>query len=522
MHPAGQTGVAGKSAAPIGTIDDDLPPAPSAATLAAYGRSGRNAPVNAPRTAISSAPPVMAGDDARAAPTATPAAIPGDPVGFAAPVRNGAATGAAAKTARGVGSLAGLITAPSIPGTRKTRAQSAAAGQMPAGARPRATDGTDDAARSLSQSPFAPRNSKGKPRFLGLILTAILLLCLALVAAWSSFYLSSNRTSGEEETQFAGTADEGSTVSVDDEMLADGLDPAAEGETAQRVATATEAAEVPDAATDPAPETALESESPAAVALLDAEDEIFLSSSDAPPPAFDALSLPGPDTSAEAPPGAPMPPPPFGTVYRYDENQMLMPTAAGLPTPGGYMLFDGKPPRVPPPRSAAATAAAEAARAATAAASAPAAEAASGTTSESAPGTAATTPLGETTAAPAGAAGNPSLDGGAVGTAAATVTAATTEPAAQPDPELADRRPAPVRTGPQPMMTRLCSPQPLRLISPACAPGSAPPLSKPQVQRPVPIRLPLRLPMKKTSSLPRPLSLRQPGSARPSWPTRRS
>lgn len=441
VHPAGQTGVAGKSAAPVGAIDDDLPPAPSAATLAAYGRSGRNAPVNAPRTAISSAPPVMAGDDARAAPTATPAAIPGDPAGFAAPVRNGAATGAAAKTARGVGSLAGLITAPSIPGTRKTRAQSAAAGQMPAGARPRATDGTDDAARSLSQSPFAPRNSKGKPRFLGLILTAILLLCLALVAAWSSFYLSSNRTSGEEETQFAGTADEGSTVSVDDEMLADGLDPAAEGETAQRVATATEAAEVPDAATDPAPETALESESPAAVALLDAEDEIFLSSSDAPPPAFDALSLPGPDTSAEAPPGAPMPPPPFGTVYRYDENQMLMPTAAGLPTPGGYMLFEGKPPRVPPPRSAAATAAAEAARAATAAASAPAAEAASGTTSESAPGTAATTPLGETTAAPAGAAGNPSLAGGAVGTAAATVTAATTEAAAQPDPELADRRP---------------------------------------------------------------------------------
>ncbi|SEB46042.1 hypothetical protein [Rhodobacter sp. 24-YEA-8] len=444
VQPAVQTAAAGKTADLIGEPDDDLPPAPSAATLAAYSRSGRGAQITAPHSARASAPQATAGDDARAAPapTATSTATPGAPAGFAAPARNAGAAGAAARTARGAGGLAGLITAPSIPGTRKTRAQSVAAGQMPAGARPRAADGTDDAARSLSQSPFATRNTRGKPRFLGLILTAILLLCLALVAAWSSFYLSSNRTSGEEETQFAATtADEGSTVSVDDEMLADGLDPEAEGETTQQVATNSDAADMPDAATDPAPETALESESPAAVALLDAEDEIFLSSSDAPPPAFDALSLPGPDTSAEAPPGAPMPPPPFGTVYRYDENQMLMPTAAGLPTPGGYMLFEGKPPRVPPPRSAAAT---EAAIAATAAASAPAAppapaaapEASSGT----APGSAAAS-AGETAAAPAGATGNPSLAGGAVGTAPATVTAATTEPVAQPDPELADRRP---------------------------------------------------------------------------------
>src|SRR5690606_5667999 len=33
------------AADPVGEIDDDLPPAPSAATLAAYGRSGRAAPL---------------------------------------------------------------------------------------------------------------------------------------------------------------------------------------------------------------------------------------------------------------------------------------------------------------------------------------------------------------------------------------------------------------------------------------------------------------------------------------------
>ncbi|WP_112311207.1 hypothetical protein [Pseudogemmobacter bohemicus] len=443
--------------------DEDLPPAPSAATLAAYGRSGRAAQAGAiaqttsaaraaPHGSIPPAPPTVPDEEDRPA-----SPLNGGREELAAPPRNGSN----GKTAR-AGSLAGRITAPSIPGTRKTRALPATTGAAPA-TRSSGPGGTEDAARSLSQSPFAPRKQRGKPRFLGLVLTAILLLCLALVAAWSSFYLSSNRTSGEEETQVAATSatdSAGLDVSTDDEMLADGFDPEAEAD-----GITADAGQDPtaDAVTNPAPETtgaeaapdtALESESPAAVALLDAEDEIFLSSSDAPPPAFDALSLPGPDASAEAPPGAPMPPPPYGTVYRYDENQMLIPTAAGLPTPGGYMLFEGKPPLVPPPRSAVAEAAAEAARLAATPAAAPA------TLPEAAPGDAATAPVqgeapvGETpgaaAAAPAiadtGAAGNPSLAGEAVGVTpavadTAAAATATAEPAVQPNPELADRRP---------------------------------------------------------------------------------
>ena len=50
-----------------------------------------------------------------------------------------------------------------------------------------------------------------------LILTAILLVCLALVAAWSSFYLAGNDDPAAE-TQMA------AVPAVEDEMAADGLD----------------------------------------------------------------------------------------------------------------------------------------------------------------------------------------------------------------------------------------------------------------------------------------------------------
>ncbi|NPD17341.1 hypothetical protein HOY34_19330 [Xinfangfangia sp. D13-10-4-6] len=396
--------------------DDDLPPRPSDATLNAYNRSARATNTTATAQPAAPARPAggLAGGHGRAVPAAKPAA-------------------------RG---LSGLVTAASIPGTRKTRPQPAAAAQ------PRATDSNnDEAARSLGQPAFANRPGRGKPRFLGLILTAVLLLCLALVAAWSSLYLSSNRDASEEETQFA-TANQPSpeqSVSQDDEMLADGIDPeaAADGVTGEEALATNEAAPATtaqaEAAPETSPETATDSESPASVALLGSEDEIFLSAADAPPPAFDALSLPGPEATAEAPPGAPMPPPPFGTVYQFDENGLLLPTAAGLPTPGGFMLYEGKPPRVPPARSAVAEAAAAAARAAQAPQELP-----QETQPESAPAgqaPVATVP-GATTPATE-AAGNPSLAGDTQIGAPPVAAPVATSPAEQPNPELANRPPRP-------------------------------------------------------------------------------
>jgi hypothetical protein len=72
------------------------------------------------------------------------------------------------------------------------------------------------------------------------------------------------------------------------------------------------------------------------------------------------------------------PPPPFGTVYQFDENGLIRPTPEGITTPEGVLLFAGSPARLPPSRPEAITAAARAAEQAAAPtaalASAPAAD----------------------------------------------------------------------------------------------------------------------------------------------------
>ena len=378
-------------------VEDDLPPAPSGPVMAAYNRSRTDEPrpATAPAAAVGSP----------AAPPRTPRAPVAEPRP-AAPAKPSVARG-----------LSGLVTAPSIPGTRKPRAKPSAAPVAPAAGPAR------EAARSLSNSPFNGPPPKGRSRYMALILTAVLLICLALVAAWSSFFLASDEQASQP-VQIATPSTSG-VIDPDEEGEADlavlgqaspGAEDLPQGNTASL--------------TDQAP--GAEAASPAPVALLDGEDEIFLSSADAPPPAFDALSLPAPEASAEAPPGNPMPPPAFGTVYRFDENGLLVPTAEGIPAPGGFMLYEGKPPRVPPARSEVATAAAEAAdRARTEALQAEAA-------AEAAAKAAASAALNEP------AAGNPSLLPAQTAEetpAPAEPPAQAAAPAEQPDPELADRRP---------------------------------------------------------------------------------
>ena len=90
-------------------------------------------------------------------------------------------------------------------------------------------------------------------------------------------------------------------------------------------------------------------------------DEIFLATSDTPPAFQDALVLPSPVLSVDATPVASPPPPPFGTVYRFGDNGLIIPPAEGILSPDGIMLFAGAPPVTPPGRSAAVIAAAAAA-----------------------------------------------------------------------------------------------------------------------------------------------------------------
>jgi hypothetical protein len=363
--------------------DDDIPPAPPSAALAAF--ASRRA-----------------------------AAGPATPAGGPAP-RLGEAVGAtppapanrlgAAQTAKPAGKgFQGLVTAPSIPGTRpKPKGKLGAEVPRPvvpgpttvkSPARPGGTFGTA----------APPRNRTG---IVFVVLVGMLLLFLAVLAAWSSLYLSraSSTPEADPATDLAVVEpDITVTPDVEDEMLADMQDPegmtdplpeaegeavgavdpgdlatetvpletpveaeaepAVEAETAAVEAEAVVEPEVltePEALAEPAPETDVATDVTAGQAPVEDQDEIFLSAMDAPPPALDALALPSPVDTADAAPAPPMPPPAFGTVYKFDANGLLQPTPEGIVSPDGVMLVAGKPPVMPPARSEAAAAAALAA-----------------------------------------------------------------------------------------------------------------------------------------------------------------
>ncbi len=327
-------------------------------------------------------------------------------------------TGLRAGVGKGLGAL---VTAPSLPGSRKAKVKSTPPQPAPNG-RAQAAAMPADAAKSLTRpgGTFGARPAaQAKSRtVLFLSLVAILLLFLALVAAWSSFYLGA-RNSTETPTAVA----ESDIPAVEDEMLADGEDPLEAGAVSDEAVAALDVApaegtaalaeeqpaEAPPedtAAVDPAvPAPGVASDNPETQSLPQQQDEIFLATADAPPPALDALSLPTPDAAADALPAPQMPPPPFGTVYAFDANGLLIPTPEGIVSPEGVLLIAGKPPLVPPSRSEAA--------AAQAAAAAPTA-----TPEESGAALVEAVPVG-----------------------AAPEAATSAEPVAQPDPELADRRP---------------------------------------------------------------------------------
>jgi Tfp pilus assembly protein PilP len=427
-------------------LDEDLPPQPSQAAMVAF----------ASRRGDSDGRPPILGAAARPDPAVLARAAHGKPVEDLPPMprppqagsRPAPATGGL-RGAAGKG-ISALVTTPALAGSRKVKAKPGPLAPPPSPARAAvvAATGPADAAKSLTRPggtfgnrPPAARSSR---TVLFLSLVAILLLCMALVAAWSTFWLSS-RGDEVEATQVAAADVPAEMPAVEDEMLADGEedligteteaveagpdvaleDPAALEPSAESLPAETSEADLAEVTAVPvaeaAPDTAVPLDSPAAQTLAETQDEIFLATSDTPPPALDALALPAPAAASDVLPDAQMPPPPFGTVYAFDAQGLLIPTPEGIVSPDGVLLIAGKPPVVPPSRSEVATAAAETARLAAAAAeTAAAAEVPEGTALVDA------VPVGEQPAdAPADA----------------TETVAAAGPEAQPNPDLADRRP---------------------------------------------------------------------------------
>ena len=221
----------------------------------------------------------------------------------------------------------------------------------------------DALAKGLSARGMVQR---GKPRHLGLILTGILLLVLAMVAAWSSVYLSWNDDPAAVEPAAVAALE---------------APPAGEGAAAPDAGPAqTEPTTPPEAVTAPAvvADSALPPAAPsAAEGPSSPGDEIVLAGMDRPPvlntPA--ALAVAPGAGGADNLPLPQMPPPPFGTVYRFDSEGRIIPTPEGIASPDGVMLFAGRPPLAPPQRPATVEAAAAASAPPAASASAPAAPA---------------------------------------------------------------------------------------------------------------------------------------------------
>ncbi len=211
--PASDASVSGPSISGSRRDDvlDDLPPAPSPAAQMAF--ASRRAPEEFARDP---------GADPRGSRERPSGDLPGaaraDPVKRAVPppVRNDA-----------------QVTAPSIPGSKKPR-KAGSATPPPAVAAAAAALAASGASMGKPTKPLTrpggtfgakPLPKRGKPRFLGLILTVILLVVLALIAAWATFS-EEVRNDTESATDVAALAPDATDepTTVDDEIAADQQD----------------------------------------------------------------------------------------------------------------------------------------------------------------------------------------------------------------------------------------------------------------------------------------------------------
>ena len=391
-------------------LDDDLPPAPAPSVVAAFSSRRQGDAVPKPVPAPAATRPAVGKPAVQKPGVAKPNAR-----GLSAPVT---APGIAGGKPRGKVGIPSAL--PPLPASNPNAAATVTA------------NASAEAARSKAATRAAPGFGaksapvRGKPRYLGLILTAILLFLLVMIAAWSSYSLAfwqSDEPTTVETVSADPAPPEGDATVPDaaDEMAADMQDPdslADEGSgDAVDAAPGDLAADQPDAAADPAPASldiassnAAPDASPAAdtaatapVAGLDVaagagsdaqttpqgdgQSETLLATADAPPMAPDPLALPGVAAQGDSLPAAQAVPPPFGTVYQYDANGVIQPTPEGIITPEGVLLIAGKPPKVPaerPATLAAAALAAETAAAAMATTASPAADA-SAVAAEAAP-----------------------------------------------------------------------------------------------------------------------------------------
>lgn len=335
---------------PAEPVPDDVPAA--APTL---GFSSRRAPEK-------TAPPPLAGVTRD-----TPPAAP-EQVSVTAPTIDIAQDDAPAPTFAAVAEVPAPKPAEKAPAAPKTgflsRRRSSAKDVSVAEPAAPAADGSEKERMTV----FGARKSQvgGKPRFLGLILTAALLVFLAGVAAWASVFLddgiSLSRLFGERAPVTASTQEEeepAETVEADPGIQVASLEPKLTEEDAAvldalrapvqpeppRTLTQSEA-EAKYAATGIWPRAPQVPPEPAGLVAL---DDLYLTSIDPVSTASDAVALPsvasfGSDAvlaSVSSPAAA-------GTVFALDARGLVVPTAQGALSPDGFTVYLGRPSLVPP------------------------------------------------------------------------------------------------------------------------------------------------------------------------------
>ncbi|KHQ51955.1 hypothetical protein [Mameliella alba] len=231
----------------------------------------------------------------------------------------------------------------------------------------------------------------GKPRYLGLMLTAILLLFLAGVAAWATVFLDDGlarlfRSADEPASAIASLPDGDTDVAPapgDDGVILESATPPAsaapaisarpvarpEGEV--QIAAFDPPATAPDplvaplaVPTDPRQLTPEEAAASYAASGIwqrapakphrppeDGVDDVYAASIDPNIQIFDAVALPQSKDLAREPdfqdPGLP---PPAGLTFDFDERDLIRATPEGALTPDGLRIFTGRPPVIPPLR----------------------------------------------------------------------------------------------------------------------------------------------------------------------------
>lgn len=240
----------------------------------------------------------------------------------------------------------------------------------------------------------AQKTPPQKPRFLGLTLTALLLLAMVAIGAWSTVFRD-NGLSGlfgtpqpETEPAIASATDpasegelllipESTTEPVEQspaevastETLADQGQDTTPPADAGPVAAATESPAplaVPEGAETLTPEeadatyaaTGIWQRAPGAPRTppADTVDEVYVASIDPTVRETDAVALPtAPNVGGEPILSDPGVPPPAGVTFDIDARGVVRATPEGAVTPDGHRAFAGIPPVVPPLRNPAAT-----------------------------------------------------------------------------------------------------------------------------------------------------------------------